>query len=197
MHINQINLPKMILSLFSDKTHLVYSNTLQNASTYAYVFKNSHRITLKIMSVRIKNDIYIYSSYEQYSNGPRQFCLSPPSYDPRLVLHWKVDNFCKKKKYSYIIIYIRCQLGLSVTQDRAFSVNVKRDCQRKCTGKREKWTDVTWEWVKIWSGIREKAVFVKYFPVRETAKLKNIAGIVGKGPPLRPTLYVTFVRVYK
>ena len=73
-------------------------------------------------------------------------------------------------------------------RDRAFSVSVKRDCQRKCTGKRENWSDVTREWLKIWSGIREKAgslrVFVKYFPARETRKLKNIEGISGKGPPV-------------
>ena len=79
-----------------------------------------------------------------------------------------------------------------MTRDHAFQVSLKRDCQRKCTGKRENLSDVTREWPKIWSGIQEKAaslkVFVKYFPAHETGKLKNIAGISGKGPPIETPL---------
>ena len=75
---------------------------------------------------------------------------------------------------------------LSVTRDRTFPVSLKENAREKGENK----SDVTREWLKIWSGIREKAaslrVIVKYFPARKTGKLKNIAGISGKGPPLRP-----------
>ena len=55
---------------------------------------------------------------------------------------------------------------------------------------------MTREWLKNLSGNREIATslraFVKYFPARETGKLKKNVGISGKGPPIETPCHVLY-----